>query len=44
MNQILGEVEQEFQDGNLVVKLSNETFNQVDPDHSQEWLNASSNI
>ena len=35
MNQILGEVEKEFQDGNLVVKLSNQTFNQLDPDNSQ---------
>ena len=34
------EVLSEFQDGNFVVKRSAGTFNQVDPDQSQEWLNA----
>ena len=40
MHMLPAEVESEFQAGNFVVKDSNHTFNQVDPDHSQEWLNA----
>ena len=34
------EVEAEFKAGNFVLKASDQLFNQVDPDHSQEWLNA----
>jgi hypothetical protein len=34
------EVLEEFKHGNYVVKRSLGTFNQVDPDQSQEWLNA----
>ena len=30
----------EFQQGNFVVKHANRRFNQVSPDHSTEWLNA----
>lgn len=40
MNQLPPEVETEFQQGNFVVKRSNHRFCQVDPDHSQEWLNS----
>lgn len=29
-----------FEAGNFVVKQSNAKYNQVDPDQSQEWLNA----
>ena len=39
MNHLPPEVLQEFQNGNFVVKESQRRFNQVDPDHSQEWLN-----
>ena len=39
MNQLPQEVQTEFEQGNFVVKRSNQKFNQVDPDHSQEWLN-----
>ena len=39
MNQLPVEVLQQFQQGNLVVKGSDGRFNQVYPDHSQEWLN-----
>lgn len=40
MNQLPEEVKDEFKKGNFVVKESNRRFNQVDPDHSLEWLNA----
>lgn len=40
MNQLPSEVELEFQNGNFVVKKTSLGFNQVDPDQSQEWLNA----
>ena len=40
MNCLPPEVLQEFQAGNFVVKESGRRFNQVSPDHSQEWLNA----
>ena len=34
------ELEEEYKQGNFVVKGSGcRKFNQVDPDHSQEWLN-----
>lgn len=39
-HQLPHEVLAEFQQGNFVVKRSVGTFNQVDPDQSQEWLNA----
>lgn len=39
MNQLPQEVEEEFKAGNFVVKASQLKFNQVDPDHAQEWLN-----
>ena len=39
MNQLPQEVEDEFRAGNFVVKASQLSFNQVDPDHVQEWLN-----
>ena len=39
MHQLPSEVEEEFQLGNFVVKGSDQSFNQVDPDHSLEWLN-----
>lgn len=39
MHRLPDEVLSEFQNGNWVVKDSAGTFNQVDPDHSQEWLN-----
>jgi hypothetical protein len=38
--QLLAEILQEFRAGNFVVKQSNAKYNQVDPDQSQEWLNA----
>ena len=40
MNRLPEEIYDEFMNGNFVVKESNQSFNQVDPDHSQEWLNA----
>jgi hypothetical protein len=40
MHQLPAEVLSEFQQGNFVVKRSSLKFNQVDPDQSQEWLNA----
>ena len=40
MHQLPKEVANEFEAGNFVVKQSKKKFNQVDPDHSQEWLNA----
>ncbi|MES9880098.1 MAG: hypothetical protein ABW185_04375 [Sedimenticola sp.] len=39
MNQLPEAVKNEFEKGNFVVKGSDQRFNQVDPDHSQEWLN-----
>ena len=39
MNQLPQAVKQEFQQGNFVVKGSDKLFNQVDADHSLEWLN-----
>lgn len=39
-HQLPPEVLAEFQQGNCFVKRSGGTFNQVDPDQSQEWLNA----
>lgn len=39
MQKLLDPVKKEFEDGNFVVKRSNQQFNQVDPDQSQEWLN-----
>ena len=39
MKQLPTAVKDEFLKGNFVVKGSDQTFNQVDPDHSQEWLN-----
>ena len=39
INQLPVEVLQQFQQGNCVVKGSNGRFNQLDPDHSEEWLN-----
>jgi hypothetical protein len=39
MNHLPEEVETEFKQGNFVVKRSNQKFNQVDPDQSQEWMN-----
>jgi hypothetical protein len=38
--QLPAEILQEFRAGNFVVKQSNGKYNQVDPDQSQEWLNA----
>jgi hypothetical protein len=38
--QLPAEILQEFLAGNIVVKQSNAKYNQVDPDQSQEWLNA----
>ena len=38
INQLPVEVLQQFQQGNCVVMGSDDRFNQVDPDHSQEWL------
>ena len=40
MQSLPQQVKEEFIKGNFVVKRSSSTFNQVDPDHSQEWLNA----
>ena len=40
MNRLPEEIYDEFMNGNFVVKESDQSFNQVDPDHSQEWLNA----
>ena len=39
INQLPVEVLQQFQQGNCVVMGSDGRFNQVDTDHSQEWLN-----
>ncbi len=39
MQQLPTDVKHEFEKGNFVVKGSSQRFNQVDPDHSQEWLN-----
>ena len=39
MKQLPEEIENEIQSGNFVVKRSNGRFNEVDPDHAQEWLN-----
>ena len=39
MHQLPDEVAHEFRQGNFVVKGSDNCFNQVDPDHSLEWLN-----
>ena len=39
MKQLPDEVKEEFVKGNFVVKCSSNKFNQVDPDHAQEWLN-----
>ena len=39
MHQLPEEVENEFRRGNFVVKGSEKKFNQVDPDHSLEWIN-----
>ena len=40
MNRLPEEIYHEFMNGNFVVKEFDQSFNQVDPDHSQEWLNA----
>ena len=40
MSQLPKEVENEFMNGNFVVRLGKQKFNQVDPDQAQEWLNA----
>ena len=40
MQQLPPAILTEFEQGNFVVKRSNLKFNQVDPDQSQEWLNA----
>jgi len=39
MHQLPQEVKEEFSKGNFVVKRAKQSFNQVDPDQSQEWLN-----
>ena len=39
MHQLPQDVKREFEAGNFVVKRSPHSFNQVDPDQSQEWLN-----
>ena len=39
MKQLPAEVQDEFDNGNWVVKGSPRRFNQVDPDQGQEWLN-----
>ena len=39
MQKLPDEVKDEFVKGNFVVKGSDQRFNQVSPDHSQEWLN-----
>ena len=38
MHNIPGEVEKSFQEGDFVVKRSNQKFSQVDADHAQEWI------
>ena len=40
MNRLSEEIYHEFMNGNFVVKESDQSFNQVDPDHSREWLKA----
>ena len=40
MQSLPQQVKEEFIKGNFVVRRSSSTFNQVDPDHNQEWLNA----
>ena len=40
MHMLPPEVESEFKAGNFVGKDANQRFNQIDPDHSHEWLNA----
>ena len=40
MHQLPPEVKSEFDAGDFVVKRTPHRFNQVDPDQSQEWLNA----
>ena len=40
MNKLPTEVRLEFKRGNFVVKNSGHRFNEVDPDHSTEWLNS----
>ena len=39
MKQLPDEVKEHFVKGDFVVKCSPNKFNQVDPDHAQEWLN-----
>jgi hypothetical protein len=39
MNQLPHEVRHEFEKGSFVVIRSNQTFNQVSPGQSQEWMN-----
>ncbi|KAL8583129.1 hypothetical protein ACOMHN_029825 [Nucella lapillus] len=39
MHQIPVDVKKEFEAGNFVVKRSPHSFNRVDPDQSQDWLN-----
>jgi hypothetical protein len=39
MQQLPDEVLQQFKQGDFVVKVGKEPFNQVDPDQSTEWLN-----
>ena len=39
MNQLPEPVLSEFQNGNFVVKRSDQKFNQVDPDQAMEWVN-----
>jgi hypothetical protein len=38
MNQLPAEIRYKFLQGDFVVKRSSVRFNQVDPDHAQEWL------
>ena len=38
------EIEEEFKQGNIVVKRSGRRFNQVDADQKQEWLNETGKI
>ena len=38
MDHLSPEIKKEFEDGNFVVKRTNQKFNQVDPDQRQEWL------
>jgi len=40
MHQLPSELLEEFLSGSFVVRRSTRKFNQVDPDQSQEWLNA----